>query len=101
MGGDGNDFIDGNQGNDVVLLGSGDDVFQWDPGDGRDTVEGQSDNDTLVFNGSAIGETLALSAIGSRFRLTRNVGSVVLDVAGVETVLTRALGGSDNITVNN
>jgi Ca2+-binding RTX toxin-like protein len=53
LGGDGNDFVDGNQGNDIVFLGAGNDLFQWDPGDGSDTVEGQSEIDTLLFNGSA------------------------------------------------
>ena len=53
LGGDGNDFIDGQQGNDVAFLGAGNDVFQWDPGDGSDTVEGQAGTDTMLFNGSA------------------------------------------------
>ena len=28
----------GDNGNDVAMMGAGDDVFQWDPGDGVDTV---------------------------------------------------------------
>ena len=66
LGGDGNDFIDGQQGNDVALLGAGNDTFQWDPGDGSDTVEGQAGNDTLLFNGSAGNEIFDLSANGGR-----------------------------------
>jgi hypothetical protein len=31
-----------------VLLGAGDDVFQWDPGDGSDVVEGQDGTDTMT-----------------------------------------------------
>ena len=54
IGGDGNDFIDGNKGTIRRMLGAGDDVFQWDPGDGSDTVEGQSGSDTMVFNGANI-----------------------------------------------
>src|SRR5688572_33136882 len=34
LGGADDDFIDGQQGNDTAFLGSGNDVFQWDPGDG-------------------------------------------------------------------
>ena len=53
LGGDGNDLVDGNQGNDIALLGTGDDRFNWDPGDANDSVEGQGGTDTLAFNGSA------------------------------------------------
>jgi Ca2+-binding RTX toxin-like protein len=100
LGGDGNDFIDGNQGNDIALLGAGDDVFQWDPGDGSDTVEGQAGTDTLLFNGANIGENIDISANGERVRLTRNVGTVTMDLNDVETVTINARGGSDNIVVN-
>ena len=55
LGGDGNDFADGQQGNDLALLGAGDDTFQWDPGDGSDVIEGQDGIDTMAFNGSNIG----------------------------------------------
>ena len=40
LGGDGNDAIDGNQGNDTALMGAGDDRFTWDPGDGSATHHG-------------------------------------------------------------
>jgi Ca2+-binding RTX toxin-like protein len=98
LGDDGNDFVDGNQGNDTALLGDGNDVFQWDPGDGSDVVEGQGGTDTLVFNGSNAAESIDLSANGSRLRLARNVGSVVMDVNGVERVNLNTLGGADTIT---
>jgi len=100
IGGEGNDFIDGQQGNDVVFMGSGDDTFQWDPGDGSDTVEGQDGQDVMLFNGSGANEIFDLSANGPRLRLTRNVGNIVMDVAGVEHVRVSALGGADAITVN-
>jgi len=101
IGGDGNDFIDGNRGNDVALLGAGDDVFQWDPGDGSDVVEGQTGLDSLLFNGANINETIDISANGSRLRFFRDVGSVTMDVNGVEVVTFNALGGADTVTVNN
>lgn len=101
LGGPGNDFIDGNRGNDVVFLGDGDDTFQWDPGDGSDSVEGQSGSDTMLFNGSNIGEVMDLSANGSRLRFTRNVGAIVMDVDGIETVNVTTLAGADSVTVNN
>ena len=74
-GGDGNDFIDGNQGNDTVIMGAGDDVFQWDPGDGSDTVDGQDGIDTMPFNGSNIGEIFDMGANGEHLRFARNIAT--------------------------
>ncbi len=100
MGSDGNDLITGGRGNDVALMGPGDDTFVWNPGDGSDTVEGQDGADTLQFNGANVSEHIDLSANGSRLRLTRDVASIVMDVAGVEQVNITARGGADTITVN-
>ena len=100
IGGDGNDFIDGNQGIDRALLGAGDDFFRWDPGDGSDTVEGQAGTDTMLFNGSGQNEIFDLSANGGRLRFFRDLGNIVMDTDDVEVVDLNALGGSDNITVN-
>jgi Ca2+-binding RTX toxin-like protein len=99
IGGDGNDLIDGGRGNDVALMGAGDDTFVWNPGDGSDTVEGQAGSDTMLFNGSNANENINLSANGSRARLTRDVGNIVMDTNGVEQVDVNALGGADTITV--
>jgi Ca2+-binding RTX toxin-like protein len=99
-GGPGNDVADGNQGNDLALLGAGDDRFIWDPGDGSDTVEGQAGADTMTFNGSGVGETFDVSANGKRVRFTRDVGTIVMDLDGVEEIDTAALGGADALTVN-
>ena len=41
-------MVIGGRGNDVALLGAGNDTFVWNPGDGSDTVEGQAGNDTLA-----------------------------------------------------
>ncbi|HEY2413146.1 MAG TPA: calcium-binding protein [Pirellulaceae bacterium] len=99
-GGDGNDLVNGGRGNDTVFLGAGDDTFTWNPGDGSDIVEGQAGNDTMVFNGAVTSEIFDLSASGGRLRLTRSIGSVVMDTDGVEQVNLNALGGADTITVN-
>jgi Ca2+-binding RTX toxin-like protein len=100
LGSQGNDVIIGGQGNDVALMGAGDDVFVWNPGDGSDVVEGQGGFDTLQFNGANIAENIDLSANGSRLRLSRDIGNVVMDVDGVEQVNVTARGGADTITVH-
>jgi Ca2+-binding RTX toxin-like protein len=100
LGGAGDDTVDGNRGADTALLGSGDDHFVWDPGDGSDTVDGQTGTDTLDFNGSNAGEQMDLAANGSRARLTRNVGAIVMDLDNLEAANIRALGGEDSITVH-
>ena len=100
IGGDGNDIIKGGPGNDVALLGAGNDLFIWNPGDGSDTVEGQAGFDTLIFNGSNVNENISISANGTRATLFRDVANVTMDLNGVEHIQLGALGGADNIVVN-
>jgi Ca2+-binding RTX toxin-like protein len=100
LGGDGNDTVIGGRGNDVALLGNGNDTFIWNPGDGSDTVEGGAGTDTLVFNGANIGENIDIAANGSRVRLARDVGNVVMDLGGIEHIQLNTLGGADTVTVN-
>src|SRR5262249_28423257 len=100
IGGDGNDVIDGNKGNDTSLMGAGDDVFVWDPGDGSDVVEGQDGSDTMRFNGAAAAEQFTLSANGNRLHFFRDVGNITMDTAAVEPVGGTALGGADLAPLN-
>jgi len=100
IGGAGEDFADGNIGADRASLGVGADRFQWDPGDGSDIVDGQGGNDQLDFNGSNAGEEITFSAAAGRVVLFRNVGSITMDLDGIESVGLRSLGGSDTTTVN-
>ena len=99
-GGNGDDFVDGNGGPDTAFLGRGDDVFVWDPGDASDIVEGGRGSDTMVFNGAAGNEVLTASAEGGRVLFTRNVGNIVMDLDDVEVIDVRALGGTDTVTIN-
>jgi Ca2+-binding RTX toxin-like protein len=101
IGGDDNDFVDGQQGLDTVYLGAGNDTFQWDPGDGSDTVEGGPGSDSLLFNGSGGAEIMEASANGERVRFTRNLGNVVMDLNDVERIDVNALGGTDTLIANN
>src|SRR5262245_16696840 len=41
-----------------------------------------------------------VSANGPRVRFTRNIASIVMDLAGVERIDVRTLGGPDNVVVN-
>jgi Ca2+-binding RTX toxin-like protein len=99
-GGNGDDLVDGGRGNDRADLGRGDDTFRWDPGEGSDAIEGDSGSDTMLFNGAAGGETVDMSANGGRLIFFRQPGNVTMSTAGVEVVDFNALGGPDNITVN-
>jgi Ca2+-binding RTX toxin-like protein len=94
-GGDGSDFVDGNQGADTVVLGDGNDTFQWDAGDGSDKVDGNAGHDVMLFNGAAAGEVFDVAANGSRVVFFRSVGTITMDLGGVEEIDTRTLGGVD------
>ncbi|MBW8727835.1 MAG: hypothetical protein JF625_22150 [Inquilinus limosus] len=96
----GNDIVAGGQGNDTALLGTGDDTFLWAPGDGSDTVEGQTGTDTLDFAGSNVAEMINISANGGRVLFTRDIGSFVQDLNGIERIEFHALGGADRVTVH-
>jgi Ca2+-binding RTX toxin-like protein len=99
-GGNGNDLVIGGRGDDFGLLGAGDDVFTWNPGDGSDRVAGQAGVDRLNFNGANVGENIDISANGGRVRFFRDVANVTMDLDDVEVVTVQALGGADNIVVN-
>jgi Ca2+-binding RTX toxin-like protein len=96
----GNDAIDPRRGDDLALLGDGDDAVTSNPGDGSDTAEGQAGHDRMVFNGSNASENVDVSANGRRVRLFRDVGAVTMDIDGIEQIDHAALGGADILTVH-
>ena len=98
--GPGNNIVMGGRGSDSIFLGSGTNLVVWNPGDGSDTISGTGTNNTLLFNGSNVGENIVLSANGTHLQFTRDVASINLDVDGVSMVNINALGGADNLTVN-
>ena len=81
-------------------MGAGDDTFVWNPGDDNDTVEGQGGFDTLLFNGADIAENIDISANAGRAVFTRDIATVTMDTNDVERIEFNALGGADNIVVN-
>jgi Ca2+-binding RTX toxin-like protein len=97
--GDGNDVVTGGQGNDTAF-GAGDDLFVWGPGGGNDTIEGQDGFDQLLFIGSGDNENITISASGARVIFFRNVDNVTMDLDDVERIDFHALGGADNIVIN-
>ena len=100
IGSQGNDLVVGGDGDDFATLGAGDDVFVWNPGDDNDTIEGQDGVDTLLFNGAIIDEEITISANGERATFFRNIATVNMDLNDVEHIDFNALGGVDNIVVN-
>src|SRR5262249_11447810 len=100
LGSAGGDLINGGDGNDVALMGAGDDVFVWNPGDDNDIVEGQGGIDRLDFNGANVAENIPISANGGRVLFLRDIANVVMDLNDVELIRFQALGGADNIVIN-
>jgi Ca2+-binding RTX toxin-like protein len=100
LGGEGDDLINGGDGDDVAQMGAGDDTFVWNPGDDNDTLEGQAGTDKMAFNGANVAENIDIAANGGRVRFFRNVASVTMDLDDVESIDFRALGGADNVVVN-
>ena len=100
IGGAGSDFIDGQQGNDTILMGDGDDTFQWDPGDGSDTVDGGAGvRHDACSTAPTSARSSTSSANGDHARFTRNIASIVMDLDNLEKVRLNALGGADTVTV--
>ena len=100
QGGEGDDLFNGGDGDDVALMGAGNDTFVWNPGDDNDTLEGQAGFDTMLFNGANVAENIDIAANGERVRFFRNVANVTMDSNDVENIEFNALGGADNIVVN-
>ena len=99
FGGRGNDTVTGGRGADTAVLGSGSDSFIWNPGDGSDDVDGQRGSDTMVFNGAAADERMSLSANGSQSVLTRNVGTITMNMDSIESLDLNTFGGGDAVDV--
>jgi Ca2+-binding RTX toxin-like protein len=82
------------------LMGAGDDTFVWNPGDDNDTLEGQAGFDRMLFNGANVAENINVFANGGRVLFTRDIAGVSMDLNDVEGIDVRALGGADNLVVN-
>jgi len=97
----GDDTLVGGPGSDQMLGGRGDDVMIWNPSDGSDVLDGGQGFDTILFNGSAGAENFVFSAKADGGGLfTRDVGNITMDLTSVEKVTLNALGGADNVHIN-
>jgi Ca2+-binding RTX toxin-like protein len=94
------DLIRGGPGNDSMTGGAGGDAFTWVPGDGSDSIQGGAGNDVLAFVGAPGSEAFAFTADGAGFLFTRDVGSIVMHVAGVENFELSSLGGNNSVTLH-
>jgi Ca2+-binding RTX toxin-like protein len=99
IGGDDFDDISGGPGDDVAYMGGDADRFTWQRGDGSDVVEGGSGDDSMFFTGDDVPEVLRMTADGRRLRFTRDVGSIAMDLDGVEEIDTMPLRGADTVDV--
>jgi Ca2+-binding RTX toxin-like protein len=99
-GNDGGDTIDGGRGTDTEFLGRGDDVARWVPGEGCDIIDGGTGHDTLHFTGSSSNESFALEPDGARTVLTRDVGLIRMNLAGVERLELATRAGVDKVLVS-
>jgi hypothetical protein len=52
----------------------------------------------MNFVGADVAERFAVQANGARVRFTRNVGTIAMDLGGIEEIDTKALGGADVLT---
>jgi Ca2+-binding RTX toxin-like protein len=117
-GGSGNDTIIGSQGADLLLGGSGDDVvtgavaMTW-RNSARATTSSFGIRATAAtqstagvasipsdFRGANVSENISISANGSHASFFRDVANVTMDLSSVERIQFTALGGADNIVVN-
>jgi len=100
-GDNGDDTLIGGAGADVMLGGRGNDLLTWVPGEGSDRLDGGQGFDTMLFDGSGGAENFTFSAkVGGGALFTRDAGNITMDLTSVEKVTLNALGGADNIHLN-
>jgi hypothetical protein len=97
IGSPGQDVVAGGLGVDVLLLGGGLDTATWAAGDGNDIVEGGAGTDFLQLDGSSAADTIVVSPLGGRTRVSRN--AEVVDLGGLERLDILPAGGADTLRV--
>jgi Ca2+-binding RTX toxin-like protein len=100
VGSPGQDVITGGFGDDVAFLREGLDTFNWSAGDGSDIVEGGAGTDFLRMNGSGANERFAVSPIGGRTIVSRDVANIRIDTGDLERFDILPAGGADTMEVD-
>jgi len=95
---EGDDAVDGGAGNDIVFLGGGNDRVGWGAKAGQDVIEGYAGTDTLVLG--ADDGSIDIFALGSRARVFRSDGAMLLDTGGIERIEFHADEFGDFVAVN-
>jgi hypothetical protein len=63
-------------------------------------VRGLGGDDSIRLTGNNTGETVDVLANGTRARFVRNAASLLLETDGIERAFFNALGGADNLVIN-
>jgi Ca2+-binding RTX toxin-like protein len=95
---DGDDAVEGGAGNDIVFLGGGNDRVAWRALGGQDVIEGYAGTDTLLLG--ADDGSIDIFALGSRARVFRSDGAMLLDTGGIERIEFHADEFGDFVAVN-
>jgi Ca2+-binding RTX toxin-like protein len=98
--GGGDDSVVGGKGEDAIRLGGGDDTASWSGGDGSDRIDGGSGFDTLVFAGNNGSEKYDLFTRPNGAAISRDVGSVDMNLPGVERVEIHTGAGRDYVGIS-
>ena len=81
--GGGDDIVEGGGGDDRIHLGQGADSYFWKLGEGSDRVEGGAGLDALRLQGRLDNESIAIGTGFTRGVFVDNLGTVLLDFAGI------------------
>src|SRR5262249_56618235 len=89
-GGDGDDQVFGEAGNDRMI---------WNPGDDTDLNEGGAGTDTVEVNGGNGAEAFTVTANGTRVRFDRlSPGPFSIDIGTSENLVLNMNGGDDSFS---
>ena len=86
-------MIESGVGNDLAILGAGNDVFTWFSGDGNDLVDGDIGTDTLSAFGTSASEGFLVLANADKVQFHAQLEGAIVDLDNVERVQLNAAGG--------
>ena len=90
-------LVVGGAGNDDFVGGAAEDTFVWNFNDGSDSIDGGPGVDTFQFNGNHMHEIIGIQPDGTGFVLYRDLGNIIIDVAGTEQLEVSTFEGEDRV----